>query len=216
MNEELRINSEESDAIDSFHKFNTRGDEYFSRGEYDGAIKSMEKALDFLERYIPTDIKCILVNLSHRLLFLGLRNELILQLGISYRKLGHYYKAKEIFKGLLRFTNEFSDENFLGFEEMILGYYPISRDELLSRLWNEMGLIYKELKLYNQALEAFYKSTFKPSIKISFSYDNPWLEIAYLHEHLGEFSAAKSAKKKFKKTKKLIRKTDKKKREGQW
>ena len=130
MNEELRINSEESDAIDNFHKFNERGFEYFSRGEYDSAIKNMEKALDALENYIPINIKFILVNLSHRLLFLGLRNELLLQLGISYRKSGYFYKAKEIFEAIIHFTKEFGIDNFLGFNEMILGYYPIPRDEL--------------------------------------------------------------------------------------
>ena len=160
MNEELRINLEESDAIDNFHKFSERGDEYYYKEEYDSAIKNMEKALDALEVYIPTNIKFTLVNLSHRLLFLGLRNELLLQLGISYRKSGYYYKAKQIFEDQIHFTKEFGRQNFLGFEEMILGYYPISRDELLSRLWNEMGLIYKELKLYNQALEAFFKCGF--------------------------------------------------------
>ena len=97
MNEELNINSEELDAIDSFHKFNIRGFEYFSKEEYDSAIKNMERALDALEIYIPANIKFILVNLSHRLLFLCLRNELLLQIGISYRKSGYYYKAKEIF-----------------------------------------------------------------------------------------------------------------------
>jgi len=210
MNEELRINSEESDAIDSFHKFNVRGFEYFSRGEYDSAIKNMERALDALEIYIPANIKFILVNLSHRLLFLGLRNELLLQLGISYRKSGYYYKAKEIFEVIIHFTKEFGIDNFLGFNEMILGYYPIPRDELLRRVWSEIGLIYKDLKLYNKALNAFYKSLCSTSINPSFSSHNPWLEIAYLHEQLGEFSAAKSAKKKFKKTEKLIRKADRK------
>jgi len=151
------------------------------------------------------------VNLSHRLLFLGLRNKLLLQLGISYRKSGFYYKVKEIFEGLIHFTKEFSIENFLGFEERILGYYPISRYKLLSMLWSEIGLIYKDLKLYNQALDAFYKSTSKPLIKIlSVPCHNPWLEIAYMHEQLGDFSAAKSAKRKFKKTETLIRKTERK------
>ena len=210
MNEELTLNSEESDAIDSYHKFNNRGFEYFYKEEYDVAIKNMERALDALDKYIPANIKFVLVNLSHRLLFLGLRNELLLQLGISYRKSGYYYKAKEIFKALIRFTKEFGIDNILGFNEMILGYYPIPRDELLRRVWSEIGLIYKDLKLYNKALDAFYKSTYKPLINPSFSYHNPWLEIAYLHEQLGAFSAAKSAKKKFKKTKKLIRKTDRK------
>jgi len=215
MNEELMLNSEESDAIDSFHKFSERGFEYFYKEDYDGAIKNMERALDSLEIYIPANIKFILVNLSHRLLFLGLRNKLRLQLGITYRKSGYLYKAKQIFEDLIHFTKEFGSQKFLGFEEMILGYYPISRHELLSRLWNEIGLIFKELKLYNQALNAFYKSTYKPSIKVSFSYHNPWLEIADLHEHLGEYSITKSAKKKYKKTEKLIRKVDRK-RGCQW
>ena len=215
MNEELRLNSEELDAIDSFHKFRDRGFEYFYKEEYDGAIKNMEKALDAIEIYIPTNIKFILVNLSHRLLILGLRNETLLQLGRSYRKSGFYYKAKEIFEGLILFAKEFRVENFLGFEEMILGYYPISRNELLSALWSEIGLIYKDLKLYDIALNAFYKSTHTSSIKtsikyIEISYLNPWLEIAYLHEQLGDFKAVKSAKKKFKKTEKLIRKTERK------
>jgi tetratricopeptide (TPR) repeat protein len=210
MNEELRINSEESDAIDSYHKFNERGFDCFYRKEYDSAIKNLERALDALELYIPTNIKFILVNLSHRLLFLGLRNEIILQLGISYRKSGFYYKAKEIFEGLIHFTEEFRVGNFLGFKEMILGYYPISRNDLLSTLWSEIGLTYKDLKLYNKALNAFYKSTHTFSIKT-----NPWLEIAYLHEQLGAFKEAKSAKKKFKKTNKLIKKADRKKR-CQW
>lgn len=213
MNEELRINSEESNAIDSYHKFNKRGFDCFYRKEYDIAIKNMERALDALEIYIPTNIKFILVNLSHRLLFLGLRNEIILQLGISYRKSGFYYKAKEIFEGLIHFTEEFRVGNFLGFEEMILGYYPISRNELLSTLWSEIGLIYKDLKLYNKALNAFYKSIYSTSIKIKLTpCHNPWLEIAYLHEQLGDFKEAKSAKKKFKKTNKLIRKAYRKKR----
>jgi len=146
---------------------------------------------------------------------LGLRNELLLKLGISYRKLGYYYKAKEIFEGLLRFTKEFSNENLLGFNEMILGYYPIPRDELLRSLWREIGLIYKELKLYNQALDAFIKSTYKPLINASFSYLNPWLEIGYLHEQLGDFRAAKLAKKKYRKTEKQIEKEDNK-RSCQW
>jgi len=211
MNEELRLNSEELDAIDSFHKFRDRGFEYFYKEEYDGAIKNIERALVALEIYIPTNIKFILVNLSHRLLFLGLRNELLLQLGISYRKSGFYYKAKEIFEGLILFAKEFRVENFLGFEEMILGYHPASRYKLLSMSWSEIGLIYKDLKLYNEALDAFYKSTLKPWKKIfSAPCHNPWLEIAYLHEQLGDFSAAKSAKKKFKKTEKLIRKADRK------
>jgi len=213
MNEELRINSEESNAIDSYHKFNKRGFDCFYRKEYDIAIKNMERALDALEIYIPTNIKFILVNLSHRLLFLGLRNEIILQLGISYRKSGFYYKAKEIFEGMIHFTEEFRVGNFLGFEEMILGYYPISRNELLSTLWSEIGLIYKDLKLYNKALNAFYKSIYSTSIKIKLTpCHNPWLEIAYLHEQLGDFKEAKSAKKKFKKTNKLIRKAYRKKR----
>jgi len=215
MTEELRISSEESNVIDSFHKFRNRGDEYFSRGAYDDAIKNMEKALDALDRYIPANIKFVLVNLSHRLLFLGLRNELVLQLGISYRKSGYYYKAKEIFKALIHFTKEFSNENFLGFEESRLGYYPIPRDELLRRVWREIGLIYKDLKMYNKALDAFYKSTYKPLINASFSYLNPWLEIAYLHEQLGDFRAAKSAKKKYRKTEKQIEKEDNK-RSCQW
>ena len=211
MNEELRLNSEELDAIDSFHKFRDRGFEYFYEKEYDGAIKNMERALDALEIYIPANIKFILVNLSHRLLFQGLRNEILLQLGISYRKSGSYYKAKEIFEELIRFTEEFRDENFLGFEETILGYYPISRNKLLSMLWSEIGLIYKDLKLYDEALNAFNKSTYTPLNKIfSGPSYNPWLEIAYLHEQLGDFKAVKSAKKKFKKTEKLIRKTDRK------
>ena len=216
MYEELRVNSEESDAIDSFNKFKYRGFDYFYQDEYDGAIKNIEKALDAIETYIPTNIKFTLVNLSHRLLFLGLRNELLLQLGISYRKSGFYFKAKEIFEGLIHFTEEFRVGDFLGFEEMILGYYPISRNELLSTLWSEIGLICKDLKLYNKALNAFYKSTHTSSIKTSImyleiSYLNPWLEIAYLHEQLGDFKEAKSAKKKFKKTNKLIRKKDRKK-----
>jgi len=211
MYEELRINSEESDAIDSFNKFKYRGFDYFYKDEYDGAIKNMEKALDAIEIYIPTNIKFILVNLSHRLIFLGLRNEILLQLGISYRKSGFYYKAKEIFEELIHFTEEFRVGDFLGFEEMILGYYPNSRYKLLSTLWSEIGLIYKDLKLYNKALDAFYKSTYATSIKTFLApCHNPWLEIAYLHEQLGDFSAAKSAKKKFKKTEKLIRKTDRK------
>ncbi len=147
MYEELRINSEESDAIDSFNKFRYRGFDYFCNDEYDKAIKNMEKALDAIEIYIPTNIKFDLVNLSHRLMFLGLRNELLLQLGISYRKSGFYFKAKEIFEGLIHFTEEFRVGDFLGFEEMILGYYPISRDKLLSMLWSEIGLIYKGIKL---------------------------------------------------------------------
>lgn len=209
MYEELRVNSEESDAIDSFNKFRYRGFDYFYQDEYDGAIKNIEKALDAIEIYIPTNIKFTLVNLSHRLLFLGLRNELLLQLGVSYRKSGFYYKAKEIFEGLIHFTEEFRVGNFLGFEEMILGYHPVSRYELLCALWSEIGLIYKDLKLYNEALDAFYKSTHIPKIKFfSTPCHNPWLEIAYLHEQLGDFSAAKSAKKEFKKTNKLIRKKD--------
>jgi len=213
MYEELRINSEESDAIDSFNKFRYRGFDYFYNDDHDGAIKNMEKALDAIEIYLPTNIKFTIENLSHRLFFLGLRNEILLQLGISYRKLGFYYKAKEIFEGLIHFTEEFRVGNFLGFEEMILGYHPISRNELLSTLWSEIGLIYKDLKLYNKALDAFYKSTHTSSIKTlimfkEISYLNPWLEIAYLHEQLGDFKVAKSAKKKFKKTNKLIRKKD--------
>ncbi len=187
MNEELRINSEESDAIDSYHKFSERGDEYFYKEEYDSAIKNMERALDALERYIPANIKIVLVNLSHRLLFLGLRNEILLQLGISYRKSGYHYKAKQIFEDLIYFTKEFSVDNILGFKEMILGYYPIPRDELLRRVWSEIALIYKDLKLYNKALESFYKSSYKPLINASFSYLNPWLEIAYLHKQLQFF-----------------------------
>ncbi len=211
MYEELRINSEESDAIDSFNKFRYRGFDYFYNDEHDGAIKNMEKALDAIEIYLPTNIKFTIENLSHRLFFLGLRNEILLQLGISYRKLGFYYKAKEIFEGLIHFTEEFRVGNFLGFEEMILGYHPISRNKLLSMLWSEIGLICKDLKLYDEALNAFYKSTYTPLNKIfSAPCYNPWLEIAYLHEQLGDFSAAKSAKKKFKKTKKLIRKADRK------
>ena len=210
MNEELRIKLEESDAIDNYHKFSERGDEYFYKEEYDSAIKNMERALDALEIYIPANIKLILVNLSHRLLFLGLRNELLLQLGISYRKMGYYYKAKEIFEEIIHFTKEFGIDNFLGFNEMILGYYPIPRDELLRKAWSEIGLIYKDLKLYNSALNAYYKSLYSVSIIPSFSSHNPWLEIAYLHEQLGDFSAAKSAKKKFKKTEKLIIKADRK------
>jgi len=210
MNEEIRLNSEEVDAIDSYHKFNNLGCEYFYKEEYDVAIKNMERALNALEIYIPTNIKFILENLSHRLLFLGLKNELLLQLGISYRKSGLYYKARRIFEDLIYFTKEFGIENFLGYEEMILGYYPIPRDELLRRVWSEIGLIYKDLKLYNKALDAFYKSTYNPLINPSHTYHNPWLEIAYLHEQLGDFSAAKSAKKKFKKTEKLIRKADRK------
>ena len=209
MNEELTINSEESDAIDSFNKFRNRGFDYFCNDEYDKAIKNMEKARDAIEIYIPTNIKFDLVNLSHRLMFLGLRNELLLQLGISYRKSGYYYKAKEIFKVIIHFTKEISEENLLGFNEIILGYYPIPRDELLRRVWSEIGLIYKDLKLYNKALDAFYKSTHKPLINASFSSHNPWLEIAYLYEQLGDFSEAKSAKKKFKKTEKLIIKAEK-------
>jgi len=209
MYEELRINSEESDAIDSFNKFRYRGFDYFYNDEHDAVIKNMEKALDAIEIYIPTNIKFILVNLSHRLLILGLRNETLLQLGRSYRKSGFYYKAKEIFEGLILFAKEFRVENFLGFEEMILGYHPASRYKLLSMSWSEIGLIYKDLKLYNEALDAFYKSILKPWNKIfSAPCHNPWLEIAYLHELLGDFSAAKSAKKKFKKTEKLIRKKD--------
>ena len=174
----------------------------------------MERALDALEVYIPANIKFILVNLTHRLVFLGLRNELLLQLGISYRKSGYYYKAKEIFKVIIHFTKEISEENLFGFNEIILGYYPIPRDELLRRVWSEIGLIYKDLKLYNKALNAFVKSTYKPLINASFSSHNPWLEIAYLYEQLGNFSEAKSAKKKFKKTEKQIEKTDKNRR--QW
>ncbi len=212
MNEELSLNSEELDAIDSFHKYSHRGFEYFYEKDYDGAIENMERALDALEIYIPTNIKFILVNLSHRLLFLGLRNELLLQLGISYRRSGYHYKAEEIFERLIDFTEEFSVENFLGFKEMTLGYYPISRDKILSMLWSEIGLMYKDLKCYNHALDAFYKSLYSTSIKTLFApCHNPWLEIAYLHEQLGDFSAAKSVKKKFKKTEKLIRKTDRKK-----
>ncbi len=215
MNEELRINTEELAAIESYHKFKNRGNECFYKKEYRGAIKNMERALDALEIYIPANIKFVLVNLSHRLLFLGLRNELVLQLGISYRKSGYYYKAKEIFKALIHFTKEFSNENFLGFEESRLGYYPIPRDELLRRVWREIGLIYKDLKMYNKALDAFYKSTYKPLIYASFSYLNPWLEIAYLHEKLGDFRTAKSAKKKYRKTEKQIEKEDNK-RSCQW
>ena len=215
MNEELRINSEESDAINNYHKFSERGDENYYKEEYDSAINNMEKALESLENYIPTNIKFILVNFSHRLLFLGLRNKLLLQLGISYRKSGYYYKAKQIFEDLIHFTKEFGIDNFLGFEEMILGYYPIPRDELLRRVWSEIGLIYKDLKMFNQALDAFYKSTYKPLSNSSFSNHNPWLEIAYLHEQLGDFRAAKSAKKKFKKTEKQIEKEDNK-RSCQW
>jgi len=213
MYEELRVNSEESDAIDSFNIFRYRGFDYFYNDAHDAVIKNLEKALDAIEIYLPNNIKFTIENLSHRLLILGLRNETLLQLGRSYRKSGFYYKAKDIFEGLIHFTEEFRVGNFLGFEEMILGYYPISRNELLSALWSEIGLIYKDLKLYNIALNAFYKSTHTSSIKtsikyIEISYLNPWLEIAYLHEQLGDFKEAKSAKKKFKKTNKLIRKKD--------
>lgn len=147
MYEELRINSEESDAIDSFNKFRYRGFDYFCNDEYDKAIKNMEKALDAIEIYIPTNIKFDLVNLSHRLMFLGLRNELLLQLGISYRKSGFSVKAEMVFEELICFTEEFRVEEFLGLKESILGYYPISRDKLLSMLWSEIGLIYKGIKL---------------------------------------------------------------------
>ncbi len=203
MNEELRLNSEESEAIDSYHKFSERGDDYFYKKEYGSAIKNMEIALEALEKYVPTNIKFILENLSHRLLFLGLKNELLLHLGISYRKSGHYYKAKQIFEDIIYFSEEFGSENFIGYKETILGYYPISRNELLRRVWSEIGLIYKDLELHQEALDAFYKSMRNPPTYPSFSYHNPWLEIAYLHEHLGDFRAAKSAKKKFKKTHKL-------------
>ena len=213
MNEELKLNSEELDAIDSFNKFRDRGFNYYYKGEYNGAIKNIEKALDAIEIYIPTNIKFTLMNLSHRLLFLGLKNELLLQLGVSYRKSGFYYKAKEIFEGLIHFTEEFRVGDFLGFEEMILGYHPVSMYELLCALWSEIGLIYKDLKLYNEALDAFYKSIYSTSIKTKLTpCHNPWLEIAYLHEQLGDFKEAKSAKKKFKKTNKLIRKAYRKKR----
>lgn len=213
MNGELKLNSEEVDAIDSYHKFNERGYEYFYKEEYESAIKNMERALSAIETYIPTNIKFILENLSHRLLFLGLKNELLLQLGISYRKLGYFYKARRIFEDILYFTEEFDSNHFLGYEEMVLGYYPIPRDELLRKVWNEIGLIYKNLKLYNKALDAFYKSTYAYAINPSHTYHNPWLEIAYLHEQLGEFKKAKSAKRKYKKTSKLNIKTE---RRAQW
>ena len=210
MYDELMMNSEESEAIDKYHKFKTRGDENFYKGDYGAAIINIDNALDALEMYIPANIKFILENLSHRLLFLGLRNELRLQLSISYRKKGHYYRAIDILEGLIHFTKEFREENFIGFEESILGYYPISRDKFLSRVWSEIGLIYKDLKLYDKALNAFYKSTYTSLIKNPSSYHNPWLEIAYLHEQLGDFKSAKSAERKFKKTMKLILKRDKK------
>lgn len=213
MNEELRLNSEEEDALDSYIKFNERGDEYFYKEEYENTIENMENALTALEIYIPTNIKCILENLSHRLLFLGLKNELLLKLGISYRKLGYHYKARRIFEDLLYFAGEFRSNKFLGYEEMILGYYPIPRDELLRRVWNEIGLIYKDLKMYSKALDAFYKSTYNYAFKPSHTYHNPWLEIAYLHEQIGEFKKAKSAKRKYKKTYKLNIKTE---RRAQW
>lgn len=215
MNEELRLNSEEVDAIDSYNKFNNLGFDYFSSGDYEGAIKNMEKALNSLEIYIPTSIKFILENLSHRLLFLGLKNELLLQLGISYRKLGYYYKARKIFEDLLYFIKEFDSNNFLGFEDVILGFYPIPRDELLRRVWSEIGLIYKDLKMYTKALDALYKSAYKPLSNLSRLYHNPWLEIAYLHEQLGDFKKARSAKKKFKKTNRQIKKVARK-RGAQW
>ncbi len=216
MYEELRINSEESDAIDSFNEFRYRGFDYFCSDEYDKAIKNMEKALDAIEIYIPTNIKFDLVNLSHRLMFLGLRNELLLQLGISYRKSGFSVKAEMVFEELICFTEEFRVEKFLGLEESILGYYPISRDKLLSTLWSEIGLIYKGIKIYHRALDAFYKSIYSTSIKTRLTpCHNPWLEIAYLHEQLDDFKEAKSAKRKFKKTNKLIRKAYRKKR-CQW
>ena len=46
MNEELRLNSEELDAINSFHKFSDRGFEYFYKKEYDGAIKNQSKMVN--------------------------------------------------------------------------------------------------------------------------------------------------------------------------
>jgi len=43
MNEELRLNSEELDVLDSFHKFSDRGFESFYQKEYDGVIKNQSK-----------------------------------------------------------------------------------------------------------------------------------------------------------------------------
>lgn len=215
MNEELMLNSEEEDAIHSYKKFSNLGFEFFSSGDYERAIKNMEKALSSLEIYIPTNIKFILENLSHRLLFLGLRNELLLQLGISYRKLGYYYKARGIFEDLLYFCKEFDSNHFLGFEDVILGFYPIPKNELLRRVWSEIGLIYKDLKMYNKALDAFYKSTCKPLNIFSRFYPNSWLEIADLHDQLGDSKKARLAKKEFKKTHRQIKKIVRK-RGAQW
>jgi len=206
MNDKIRINSEELDAINCYHNFKSRGDESFCKEDYGSAIKNIENALDALEIYIPTDIKFVLVNLTHRLMFLGLRNELLFQLGVSYRKSGYYYKARRIFDDLLNYIKEFDGDNFFGFKEVILGYYPIPRDELLRKVWSEIALIYKDLKLYNKALNTFYKSVYKPLINSSRTNHNPWLEIAYLHEQLGNFKTAKSAKKKYRKTEKQIKK----------
>ena len=46
MNEELRLNSEELDAIDSFHKFRDLGFEHFYKKEYDGVIKNQNKMVN--------------------------------------------------------------------------------------------------------------------------------------------------------------------------
>jgi len=210
MNEELMINSEELEAINSYHKFKDLGEECFYKKDYSCATTNIEKALDALLYIVPGNINFILENLSRRLLFLGLRNELRLQLGITYRKRGLYYRALDIFEGLIQFTKDFNELTLLGFKENLLGYYPIPRDKLVSKAWNEIGLIYKDLKLYDKALNAFYKSTRISLTKNPSSYHNPWLEIAFLQEQLGDFKSAKSAERKFKKTMKIILKRDRK------
>ena len=210
MYKELMINSEELDEIKSYHKFKYLGEKCLYKEDYGAAITYIEEALDALVYIVPGNIKFILENLSRRLLFLGLRNELRLQLGIAYRKKGNYYRALDIFEGLIEFTKDFYELTLLGFKENLLGYYPIPRDKLVSKVWNEIGLIYKDLKLYDKALNAFYKSTHVSLIKNPSSYHNPWLEIAFLHEQLGDFKSAKSAERKFEKTMKLIIKRDKK------
>ncbi len=210
MNEELMINSEELEAINSYHKFKDLGEECFYKKDYGCATTNIEKAIDALLYIVPGNIKFILENLTRRLLFLGLRNELRLQLGITYRKRGLYYRALDIFEGMIQFTKDFNELTLLGFKENLLGYYPIPRDKLVSKAWNEIGLIYKDLKLYDKALNAFYKSTHMSLTKNPSSYHNPWLEIAFLQEQLGDFKSAKSAERKFKKTMKLILKRDKK------
>jgi tetratricopeptide (TPR) repeat protein len=220
-NEVLIIAQEEADRINNLNEYQLEAENWLYDGQmfhrYDSFTKAahlLSQALELVNVYIPP----IQNRLAHEYIYIegpvflerkpsdtissfqGRKNELLLSLAIAYRNLNNLYCAKEILEDLINFTHTHGKDIYPFFNHQFI-YFPISREQLLSRAWKELGLIYKSLELYDNALEAF-----KNSLEAGWFIINPWMEIADIYHKLGDKKKAKKAKKSFKVKEKQIRK----------